>query len=85
MDVGGAIAITPDGEILRYDWDKEEVRVCHNEFRTIALVQAAKNFPELRQLMPPRPATAINCPECDGTGTVLGSLICGRCLGQGLA
>ena len=54
-------------------WDNEEsgdVLVASGTDARLALAQAAIGFPNLAGLMPARPPTAIDCPDCGGTGSL---------------
>ncbi len=89
-DMGGVLLLRPDGEILTVD-DEERVRPeAHRGWRLLALVSAAEFFPELRPLLPPRPADAVPCSGCGGRGVerwrvegMRGITPCGRCWGLG--
>jgi hypothetical protein len=50
----------------------------------IALVEGAKRYPVLRPHIPPRPAGALTCQTCHGTGSIqqLPTVIC-QCGGVG--
>jgi len=64
------IGIRSDGSFVSWDDDdKSGVKVvtAPREQR-VALWQGAKRFPELRALLPERPAYAITCTHCNGTG-----------------
>lgn len=70
-DLGGCLAIRPDGEII-YISDKvgEGIKIEADLIkRNTALVQGSMRYPELASLIPPRPLTAKQCSECSGTGT----------------
>jgi hypothetical protein len=82
-DIGGALAVTPDGEVVLYDFEKGVASVPEEHWRIYALAKAARRYPELRELAPPRPHDAVTCPSCGGFGFVLESLECGPCLGLG--
>lgn len=50
----------------------------------VALCQGARRYPELAELIPPRPATADTCGDCRGVGCVRGQphILC-QCGGRG--
>jgi hypothetical protein len=72
LDMGGAVAIRPDGEIISFVWDKEEDYQVENDRRicNIALFAGSKKYPELKQLIPSRDQDDVECPHCNGTGTL---------------
>jgi hypothetical protein len=93
-DLGGCIAIRPDGELIfvesNVDWSKPNVSARELEpmWRTIALASGSRRYPELRELLPPRGAEDIDCPDCAGTGRLRepptrAGLICSACHGVG--
>lgn len=83
-DLGGVLVLAPDGSVLHYDPDSGGVSLVADEhWRILALVKAARKFPELQQLRPPRPKTAVACPPCGGDGVILGGVDCGACSGSG--
>jgi hypothetical protein len=83
-DMGGAVLIAPDQSVLFYDWETSSVRQMPAEdWRLLAFAKAARRFPELRSLFPPRPSNAVDCSQCQGTGLILERLDCGSCFGVG--
>jgi len=83
-DMGGVLVVTPDESVLLYDPESGEVSsVTEEQWVVLAFVKAAKRFPELRQLCPTRPETAVTCPQCKGEGVLLRSINCGLCFGKG--
>jgi hypothetical protein len=88
LDMGGALGFTPDGAVLLYDWQSEQVAPEHDEgWMIVAAVAAAEKYPELRAILPVKPPTATTCSHCSGRGkvSVTGSttLSCGKCWGLG--
>lgn len=71
LDMGGAFAIRPDGQIISFVWDQEEDYQIENDRRicNIALFAGSKKYPELEQLIPSRSQDDMECPHCKGTGT----------------
>lgn len=71
LDMGGAFAIRPDGQIISFVWDKEEDFEVENDRRicNIELFAGSKKYPEVRQLIPPKSQDDVECPDCNGTGT----------------
>jgi len=84
-DVGGCLALRPDGRVVQIVWEKPELSFgdAATKWRTVALVNGAKTYPELRELLPARPAGAPTCGNCDGRGTIESGIICGVCFGLG--
>jgi hypothetical protein len=80
-DAGGAIFIRPDGSMVGEAESGHEEPV-DPDWRTSALVSGILEHPELRELLPKRPATGVSCTICSGTGRLTGA-ICGRCHGLG--
>jgi hypothetical protein len=70
-DMGGCLALRPNGEVLCIPDDPAtSVHVETDALqRNLALVQAGKRYSDLRDLYPVRPDDAISCSDCGGTGT----------------
>jgi hypothetical protein len=67
------IALRSDGTLLR--WSTEDDSPGARElddasWMTAALVQASRRYPELSRLFPARPADAVTCGQCNGTGSL---------------
>ena len=77
--MGGALVISTAGEVFLYDWETHAISPAADHDRRIAFIKAARKFPELASLMPERPDWAKTCPQCEGTGSILGQYDCGRC------
>jgi hypothetical protein len=82
-DMGGALAITPEGEVLEYDFETRITAVAEGNWRTAGFTRAARRFPELKDLAPLRPSSAVNCPVCGGCGVIVANIGCGTCWGTG--
>jgi hypothetical protein len=89
-DMGGYILLRPDGELLTMDDGEAPRPLTHKGWRLLGLVSAAELFPELRPLLPPRPADAGSCPRCAGNCVERwrlegkrGITPCGKCWGLG--
>jgi|GraSoi013_1_40cm_1032412.scaffolds.fasta_scaffold254418_1 hypothetical protein len=80
-DMGGAIFIRPDGSMISETGSSHPDPI-DAKWRTVALVASMREHPELRELLPQRPDTAVQCGPCIGTGRLLG-VICGTCFGLG--
>jgi hypothetical protein len=92
MDMGGALLLRPDGEVLCLPWGELEKLAPESDagWRLTALVVGADKYPELRPLLPVRPSGTADCEACKGGGRIRieGSgnrrgPICGRCYGLG--
>jgi uncharacterized protein (TIGR02996 family) len=90
-DLGGMLLLRSGGELLSMAHDDEEPRIetCLG-WRLIALTAGADFFPQLRPLLPPRPASAAPCQSCHGTGMAWqclerddGKTPCSDCWGLG--
>jgi hypothetical protein len=88
-DIGGSIFLRADGTMLSLDHNSEELSegVGH-PWEIVALVAGAEKYPQLRSLLPERPANARDCTPCGGTGKVSVpgldvGLGCGECWGLG--
>lgn len=69
-DMGGGLALRPNGEVISFQWERSDSLEIENDprIRNLALFQGSKRFPELEQLIPLRPTGAKTCPYCHGTG-----------------
>jgi hypothetical protein len=82
-----ALGIRPDGSFVYFEYEPvpKPVRPLEESFwQRMAILQGAKEYPELRALLPERPAIATTCSSCHGAGELAGlpQLICG-CGGLG--
>jgi len=83
-DMGGVLVVAPDGSTLHYEPASRKIDAFVEErWRLLALVRAARKYPELSELRPARPETARSCRQCGGTGLVVGQVDCGVCDGTG--
>ena len=86
IDIGGMIGIRPDGTLVEWSHDGEDRDVRPVEDRVwvlIALIAAARRYPEFQDVLPVRGTGAIDCdcrriPSC-----VSGLISCARCGGMG--
>jgi hypothetical protein len=65
------MALRLDGQVVWVPYDDEpfEIEVLQDErLRNLGLFQGTKLHPDLAFLIPRRPADAIDCPDCRGTG-----------------
>lgn len=80
---GGALAVTPEGEVFLYDYDTKLRSSPEENWRFFTLMKAARKFPELQDLAPPRPSAAVNCSSCGGRGVLFEKYDCGDCWASG--
>jgi hypothetical protein len=67
--LGEVWLLRPDGTFWRADSEVGlPLEPLPENLRTIALVAGAERYPWLRDLLPPRPADAIDCTNCQGSG-----------------
>jgi hypothetical protein len=80
-------ALRADGTVLCLDCDSVShtfETVCNPVVRYAVLAEAARRYPELRELEPPRPAGVERCERCDGSGwTDAARSSCPTCNGLG--
>jgi hypothetical protein len=82
-----ALGVRPDGSFVRWDYETTPERVTpllEPFLQRLAICRGARRYPELRALVPERPATAATCESCRGAGELPGlpQVICG-CGGAG--
>jgi hypothetical protein len=83
-DIGGTLAITSDGRLLRHvDDTGEVVEEVDERWQTLAFISAAERYPELAELRPSGSERAVPCGDCGGTGRLIGNVRCAECLGLG--
>ncbi len=72
LDWSACMAIRPDGEIIWIDYaEPHRVRLVEDEReRNIGLFQGSLRDPDLGFLVRLRPAEAVDCPDCRGTGRI---------------
>ncbi|MEV8509762.1 hypothetical protein AB0368_33730 [Actinoplanes sp. NPDC051475] len=68
--LGSIYLLDGSGEVM-IDRDDGGLHPADESDRELAYVQAARRFPELRHLMPQRPAAAETCPRCRGVGELI--------------
>ncbi len=81
------LGLQPDGSFVR--WDQEAATpglkpLSSRYWRRMAISQGVKHYPELASLIPLRPAEAVTCSVCGGSGTLAGApqIVC-ECGGAG--
>jgi hypothetical protein len=84
-DMGGVIILTPAGEFVMSSHESESVTPVQDLlWHDVALASLGRHFPDLRELLPPRPPNGVDCSTCQGVGwTMAGKLFCGVCRGLG--
>jgi hypothetical protein len=72
LDMGGCYGLRLDGTVVSFTWDEpHQIRVEPDErIRNLALFQGSVKYPELRCLVPQRPASGVTCPHCAGSAKV---------------
>jgi hypothetical protein len=83
-DMDGSLFLKPNGEVW-FQGSEGALALEESPHRClVARLAAAERFPELAELVPVRPAEAVDCPDCEGRGRVLNDLVrCGVCYGLG--
>lgn len=88
--LGFEAVMRPDGTVLvaaDEHWGEPHAppppwRTATERERTLSLVAAGERWPEVAELLPPRPASARDCVECQGHGTIAiqqTSILCSAC------
>jgi hypothetical protein len=65
------LGIRPDGSFVRFDHEAEPATVADLRdpyWQRMALCEGARRYPELRALIPGRPAESLDCASCRGRG-----------------
>jgi hypothetical protein len=71
-DLGGTLGFNAEGTVLFLALDSEQVRpVIDHGWTIVAAVAASEKYPELRDILPERPPTAITCAMCLGAGKLV--------------
>src|SRR5690242_6908497 len=80
-DIGGSIYLRPTGELLWMDHTTDAVQPLPvgDRWAQIAIIRAARVFPELASLRPPRQPHHRDCSACGATGGSDWS-VCWTCL-----
>jgi hypothetical protein len=79
-DLGGVLLVTPELQVVEYALFSGTISpVIDAQERLYAFKCAAEQFPELADLMPARPAGALDCPACEGVGLLAQRFRCGQC------
>lgn len=72
VDWTGFWGISPDGSILLVDTEDGAPPTLENDARVqrMALFRGAEKYPEIQTLVPRRPESARDCPNCEGRGVI---------------
>lgn len=84
--IGEVWLLRPDGSLWRVDSDYGlPLEALPADLATVAVVAGAKRYPWLHELLPPRPPSAVVCPECAGRGKIgpEDAYFCHRCSALG--
>ena len=69
------VLLTPDGEVISTDLEPGELHRSRAVSQLIrVLVWASERYPQLKPLIPDRPATARDCVLCSGSGICKGGM-----------
>ena len=86
----GTTYLTTSGEFWYLNHDIEPPRIETDisvRAKIVALVMASKRHPQLAMLLPNRPDSASDCPQCAGRGEITVGpdfdIVCGHCSGLG--
>ena len=85
-DMGGTLFLSPTGKVvfLREDGVVVAPPSGSLNWALVARIAAAEKFPELASLVPTRPTSGPDCPDCGGAGRRSELRFrCGTCLGLG--
>jgi len=70
LDMGGCLGLRPNGEVASFMWDEPYTLrpETDNRIRNMAYYRASLKHPALAPLVPRRPADAVDCSYCAGSG-----------------
>ena len=84
--IGHQAVLRPDGAVWFYvdvsrpnSPEQYEWQLGEGLERIGALVLGTERFPELAALLPERPANTPDCARCNGSGMIMGKLVCPDC------
>jgi hypothetical protein len=72
-DLWVMLLLSTSGQVLSLDLDDPdgEPEVVDTLWQQLVIVKlAVRDYPELASALPARPATAVSCPTCGGSGTL---------------
>lgn len=75
------LGVRPDGSFVRWDHESDRASVkplSDAYWQRMAISHGTRKYPELRALLPERPAAALTCEACGGSGQMSGApqLVC---------
>jgi hypothetical protein len=86
-DIAGTRFLKPNGAVLFQGSDHAGSDLTPEQsphWQLVARLAAAERFPELSDLVPIRPPSVPDCPDCEGKGRVLNDMLrCDACYGLG--
>jgi len=87
VTIGHAAYLATDGSVWLEGGDEDPGSVQWSLAKPVerigALFIATKYYPELQELLPPRPSDAPTCTQCAGRGHVFAEVVCPSCGGLG--
>jgi hypothetical protein len=74
LDMGGCLGLRPTGEVASFLWEEPTTLRPETDLRirNLAYYQVSLKHPELALLVPRRPAGAVTCTYCAGSGRCSG-------------
>jgi hypothetical protein len=74
LDMGGCLGLRQSGAVASFLWDEPHVLRAEPDprIRNVAYYQASLKYPALAPLVPRRPANAVSCLCCGGSGRCSG-------------
>jgi hypothetical protein len=84
-DLGGVIVLTATGVLLSFSTESKTTSLVEEElWNDVALASLGRLYPDLSEMLPPRPTDASICKHCSGSGWIRnGRLFCRPCRGRG--
>ena len=87
LDMGGCVALRPNGELIQFLWDTpDQITIeADPKIRHVARAVGSRRYPAISRLAPTRTSTSEVCPTCKGTGVIrpgLPNIVC-SCGGLG--
>ena len=81
LDMGGCVALRPNGELIQFLWDSpDQVAIeADPKMGHVARAVGSRRYSAISGLAPIRTSTSEVCPTCKGTGVVrpdLPSIVC---------
>jgi hypothetical protein len=81
-DASGCLLLREDGELFTMGWNTsgQQPRQATDVRPFLkAVIDLAQRYPEISRLLLERPPSAVECPDCRGTGSDRHDLGCGTC------